>query len=304
MNYTLGNSDIHLQHPVAFGCMSLQSADQEASYVLRKAADEGIQLFDTADLYEKGANEILVGKALAPIRQHIYLCSKVGNAWRPDGSGWDWNPRKEYLITAVEQSLKRLKTDYLDLCLLHGGTKEDPFDEVYEAFVTLQQQGKIRYYGLSSLRPNVIRTWIDHSEMIALMIPYSLLDRRAEEEIWSWLEKAKISALVRGTTAQGLLLKDKTQDYLDYAAKDIQSLKIEIQQHAQQEGVSPLHILLQCALSPSVVQAAVLGMRNEQQLKEALQALSKGIKRRPLPKEIAQHLHPQTFEAHRLDANT
>jgi aryl-alcohol dehydrogenase-like predicted oxidoreductase len=86
----------------------------------------------------------------------VIIATKVGNQWRADGSGWDWNPNKDYIISAVEQSLKRLQTDYIDLYQLHGGTMEDPIDETIEAFEQLQKQGKIRYYGISSIRPTVI----------------------------------------------------------------------------------------------------------------------------------------------------
>ena len=102
--------------------------------IIHHAIELGINYFDTADLYNQGLNETLAGKALQSKRKEIVLATKVGNQWRADGSGWDWNPHKEYIITAVEESLRRLRTDYIDLYQLHGGTMEDPIDEVIEAF--------------------------------------------------------------------------------------------------------------------------------------------------------------------------
>ena len=86
-------------------------------------------------------------------RDQVVIASKAGNQWRADGSGWDWNSSKKHILAAAEESLKRLKTDYIDLYQLHGGTIDDPIDETIEAFEILKKQGKIRYYGISSIRP-------------------------------------------------------------------------------------------------------------------------------------------------------
>ncbi|GAB3815736.1 hypothetical protein GCM10028895_10220 [Pontibacter rugosus] len=115
MKYNLlGKSDLKLSE-VSFGCMSL-GADQTANAkLLHSALDEGINFFDTADLYDKGENEVMVGKAFCGMREQVVISTKVGNQWRSDGSGWDWNPSKSYILSAVDASLKRLRTDYIDL---------------------------------------------------------------------------------------------------------------------------------------------------------------------------------------------
>src|SRR3954471_12962537 len=156
MNYKqLATSDLKIS-TISFGCMSLKNDQDENERILHRAVDYGINYFDTADLYDKGMNETGVGKALKSKRDKLILATKVGNQWRADGSGWDWNPRKEYILTSVEGSLERLQTDRIDLYQLHGGTLDDNIDETIEAFELLVQQGKIRYYGISSIRPNVI----------------------------------------------------------------------------------------------------------------------------------------------------
>src|SRR5699024_5881967 len=93
---------------------------------------------------------------------------------------WFWDPRKQYIEEAVHASLKRLQTDYIDLYLLHGGTIDDPIDETIEAFENLKEKGLIRAYGISSIRPNVIRSYLKHSSIDAIMMQYSILDRRPE----------------------------------------------------------------------------------------------------------------------------
>src|SRR5690606_20484374 len=117
----LGKSDLWV-NPVGFGCMSLGEHVSGYTDLLRKAVDAGINYFDTADLYQKGLNELYVGEALKPVRKNVIIATKVGNQWRPDGSGWDWNPSKAYILKHIDLSLKRLKTDYIDLYQLHGGT--------------------------------------------------------------------------------------------------------------------------------------------------------------------------------------
>ena len=97
----LGESDLNISR-IGFGCMSLKrESEQEATNLLHRAMDLGIIFFDTADLYDKGWNEMVVGKALKEKRNKVIIATKVGNQWRADGSGWDWNPRKEYILKAV-----------------------------------------------------------------------------------------------------------------------------------------------------------------------------------------------------------
>ncbi|MDQ3289799.1 MAG: aldo/keto reductase, partial [Bacteroidota bacterium] len=169
----LGKSDLQVS-TISFGCMSLSPNNPaESIRLLKEAFANGITYFDTADLYDKGENEKIVGQAFRENRQQVIIATKVGNQWRPDGSGWDWNPRKDYILKAVEGSLQRLHTDYLDLYQLHGGTLDDPIDETIEAFELLKQQGKIRYYGISSIRPNVIREYVKRSNIVSVMMQYS-----------------------------------------------------------------------------------------------------------------------------------
>src|SRR4029079_841005 len=125
------------------------------------------------------------------------------NQWKNDGDGWTWNPRKEYILTAIDQSLKRLHTNYIDLYQLHGGTIDDPIDETIEAFELLKKQGKILHYGISSIRPNVIREYVKRSAIVSVMMQYSLADRRPEEAILDLLKQNNISVLARGVLAQG-----------------------------------------------------------------------------------------------------
>lgn len=265
MNYhTLGQSNLKISE-VSFGCMSLQSGGEE---LIRRAIDLGINYFDTADLYDKGANEILLGKALQGKRDKVIIASKAGNQWREDGSGWDWNPRKEYILSAVEGSLQRLKTDYIDLYQLHGGTIEDPIDETIEAFELLKKQGKIRYYGISSIRPNVIREYIKRSNIVSVMMQYSLLDRRPEMSCLPLLEKHNIGVLARGSVAKGLLIDKPATPYLSYTTEEVKRAKEAMEAVSGPQRL-PSQSALKYVLMHSAVTSAVVGIRTRQQLEEA-----------------------------------
>lgn len=268
--HQLGRSDLRVS-AVGFGCMSLGDEHRVNARLLHHALDAGINLFDTADLYDKGENEVSVGKALRGRRLQAVLATKVGNQWRPDGSGWDWNPTKEYILQAVENSLRRLQTDYLDLYQLHGGTIDDPIDETIEAFEQLKQQGKIRAYGISSIRPNVIREYVRRANMASVMMQYSLLDRRPEESALALLRENNIGVLARGSYAQGLLAGKPAKPYLGYPAEDV-ARAAEAVQTASQPPRPPAETAVQFTLAQPAITAAIVGIRTEEQLGEAIDA--------------------------------
>lgn len=271
MNYrTVGKSGLSVSE-TGFGCMSLlKTIDAEATAIVHAAVDAGINYFDTADLYDKGANEELIGKLLKPLRSKIVLATKVGNQWKADGSGWDWNPAKDYILKAVDESLRRLQTDYIDLYQLHGGTIEDPMDETIEAFEQLVQQGKIRHYGISSIRPNVIRAYVEKSNIISVMLQYSLLDRRPEETVLDFLETNGIGVMVRGALAQGLLAGKTPKDYLGHPGSVIQSAAGHLRARATASGTTPSALATQYVLSHPAVSSVVTGIRTMGQLQEAI----------------------------------
>jgi aryl-alcohol dehydrogenase-like predicted oxidoreductase len=267
----LGYSDLNISR-IGFGAMSLKDGEAAAKKVIRQAIDGGINYFDTADLYDQGRNEEILGKALKEKRSEVIIATKVGNRWRNDGNGWDWDPRKEYILSAVEDSLRRLGTDYIDLYQLHGGTINDPIDETIETFELLVRQGKIRYYGISSIRPNVIRAWAERSRMVSVMMQYSLLDRRPEESCFSLLQEKGIGILARGTVAQGLLADKPPKPYLGHSEAAV-SRATEAVQSLSGPHRSAAQTSLCFVLNQPAITSAVLGIRTHQQLQEAIHAL-------------------------------
>ncbi len=268
----IGNSEL-LVSEIGLGCMSLPDDYLSAGIrIIQSAFDFGINYFDTADLYGRGANESLVGKALEGIRQKIVLATKVGNQWKGNKEGWDWNPSRIHILRSVEDSLRRLNTDYIDLYQLHGGTREDNFEEIVETFELLVQQGKIRHYGISSIRPNVFTAYLQRSGIVSDMMQYSLLDTRPEE-FFDEFQKYGASVIARGAMAQGILLdKPVGKAYLDHQVEDVQVVKNLVSSLSDRYGVSKQAIALKYCLDNAVVCSALVGIRTLEQLAQLQQS--------------------------------
>lgn len=298
MSTLLGQSDLAV-NTVSFGCMSLSDNSKSNRQLLRKAAEAGITLFDTADIYQDGINEMLVGEALAPLRHEVFIATKVGNQRQPDGS-LSWNPSKAYILKSVENSLKRLGTDYIDLYQLHGGTIEDPIDEIIEAFEIVKQQGKIRWYGISSIRPNVIREYVMRSNIVSVMMQYSLLDRRPEESVLGLLHERGISTIARGAVASGLLVGKEHASYLQYTDSEVAKAAKAVSAVASERGTDSLEIALAYVFAEPAVSTVSLGLRTPLQLDEALRAMAR--KRELDPEHLAtlrQAVRAFTYDNHR-----
>jgi 1-deoxyxylulose-5-phosphate synthase len=224
----LGISNLYVSE-IGLGCMSLGTDEAKAVSIIQEALELGINFFDTADLYNNGRNEELVGKAIKHHRADVIVATKVGNRRVPGKEGWLWDPSKAYILSAVKESLRRLGTDYIDLYQLHGGTIEDPIEETIEAFEELKQDGLIRYYGISSIRPNVIREYVRRSSIVSLMSQYSMFDRRPEEEFLPQLMEHGIGLIARGPLAGGILTAEGVnkaeRDYLDYSREELPTVR-------------------------------------------------------------------------------
>jgi aryl-alcohol dehydrogenase-like predicted oxidoreductase len=266
----LGKSLLNISR-IGFGTMSLELNNPLTETLLQRALDGGINYFDTADMYQQGLNETFLGRAFQGKRKNIILATKVGNQWRADGSGWDWNPSKKYILSAIDQSLQRLQTDYIDLYQLHGGTLEDPIDEIIEAFEYLKTAGKILNYGISSIRPNVIREYVKRSSIISVMMQYSLLDRRPEESMLSFLSENKIGVLVRGSIAKGLLVSKPAENYLNYSADQVREMANTVKSISDKSH-SPFETAVHFVLQQPAICTTVIGIRTMEQLQDALAA--------------------------------
>ncbi|WP_370224777.1 aldo/keto reductase [Cytobacillus sp.] len=284
----LGNSDLYVSE-LGLGCMSIGTNPSQAQEIIEAALEEGINYFDTADLYDFGENEKLVGQSLKSVREQVIIATKAGNRWNKNKDGWSWDPSKSHIKEAVKDSLKRLDTDYIDLYQLHGGTMEDSIDETIEAFEELKEEGYILQYGISSIRPNVIREYVSRSSIVSVMMQYSILDRRPEEEALPLLNQKGISAVTRGPLAKGLLSEKmldkatesvKEKGYLDYSYAELAEALTSIREKISDER-SMTEIAFQYNLADPAVASVMAGASTSEQVR----ANARAARANPLNKD-------------------
>jgi 1-deoxyxylulose-5-phosphate synthase len=268
----LGSSEL-LVSEIGLGCMSLGTEQTKAVSMIQEALERGINLLDTSDLYDAGRNEELVGKAIQGRRDQVVLATKVGNRRIPGQEGWTWDPSKAYILSAVKESLRRLNTDYIDLYQLHGGTLDDPIDETIEAFEQLKREGVIRHYGISSIRPNVIREYAARSSIVSVMNQYSILDRRAEEEVLPLLQERGISMIARGPVASGALAGSRKveKSYLNHSPEQIAELRTQLQTLVNEKR-SMSQLAIRYSLSHPAMAAVIPGASSLEQLLQNIAA--------------------------------
>ena len=186
--------------------------DTTAWATIRSAFDHGMNLFDTAESYgiPNGLSEERLGVALAGIRHQVYIVSKVGNWGKRTGQGVP-KTTVDMIRLCVHASLHRLRTDWLDVMLCHEGGIEDP--SVYlEGFEVLKQRGRIRAYGISTNRLDVLKRFNANSTCSVVQVDYSLLNRVPEAELLPYCQEHGIAVMVRGPLAKGLLSGRYTLD--------------------------------------------------------------------------------------------
>ena len=295
----LGVSGLQVSE-LGLGCMSLPTHYNDAKKIIDAACDAGITFFDTADLYDGGVNEKIVGKAIQEHRNEIILATKVGNKMNPDGKTWHWDPSKEHVMEAVKSSLLRLGTDYTDLYQLHGGTIEDQPDETIEAFERLKDEGVIREYGISSIRPNVIQRFLTKSDVVSIMMQYNMLDRRPEEWLPTITEKGA-SIIARGPLAKGLLTSETMQrvkdadGFVGYSKADLQNIILELSNETTSLHAAAIHF---CLRKQSVA-TSLVGARTYAQLMDSVNAYETFIPSEQL-QNLAALLSVDKYEHHRV----
>jgi len=231
----LGATGVELS-AIGLGCMSMNHAygqpnDEESIATLEKAIEIGINFWDTADVYANGRNEELVAKVLQPNRQKIFIATKFG--FRQDASGrlgiFDGSPA--YMKQAVEESLRRLKTDVIDLYYAHRIDPAVPVEEMVGAMAGLVKEGKVRFLGLSEASATSIRKAHAVHPISALQSEYSLLTRDAEIEILPLCAALNITFVPFSPLARGLMTN--TLDLATLPDNDFRkSLPRYQQQHA------------------------------------------------------------------------
>jgi aryl-alcohol dehydrogenase-like predicted oxidoreductase len=212
----LGKSNFEVS-AIGFGCMGLSfgygpAVDKEQGIsVIRAAAERGVTFFDTAEVYGPFANEELVGEALAPFRGTVAIATKFGFKF-VDGKQAGLDSRPEHIKEVAEASLKRLKTDVIDLFYQHRVDPNVPIEDVAGAVKDLIQQGKVKHFGLSEAGVQVIRRAHRVQPVTALQSEYSLWWREPEAEILPTLEELGIGFVPFSPLGKGFLTGAISQD--------------------------------------------------------------------------------------------
>ena len=197
---TLGSSSLQISR-IVHGCMELGGGpwdvrtDAENTALLRAALEHGVTAFDTAESYGGGHSEEVVGAALAPVRDKVVLCTKVSKE----------HLHKADVLAACEGSLRRLKTDYIDLYYVHWPNPDIDIGETMEAFNLLKAQGKIRAIGVSNFSVEQMRAAQRYAKLDALQPEYNLLCRGIEADVLPFCRENGISILTYNSIAKGIL---------------------------------------------------------------------------------------------------
>jgi aryl-alcohol dehydrogenase-like predicted oxidoreductase len=177
--------------------------ESESVATIRAALDQGINLIDTAPVYGFGASEEIVGKALSGVRSRAVIATKVGLEWR-DGKVYR-NATRARIMAEIDDSLRRLRTDYIDIYQVHWPDPLVPMEETAGAMRELHQQGKIRAIGVSNFSVAQLQAFRQVAPVHVLQSPYNLFERGIEQDVLPYCLNNKIATLGYGALCRGLL---------------------------------------------------------------------------------------------------
>src|SRR5471032_275364 len=224
----LGNSNLEVS-ALGLGCMGMSSGygpageKQAMIAVIRAAIEQGVTFFDTAEIYGPFKNEELVGEALAPFRDRVKIATKFGFRIGPNGERLEGlDSRPAHIKEVAEASLKRLRTDVIDLFYQHRVDPDVPIDDVAGAVKDLIQQGKVEHFGLSEAGVETIRRAHAVQPLAALQSEYSLWWRRPEAEVLPTLEELGIGLVAYSPLGKGFLT-GKIDESTTFASTDFRN---------------------------------------------------------------------------------
>jgi len=202
--------------------------EDESIRTIQAALDKGINLIDTAPVYGFGRSEEIVGRAIAESgkRDHVILATKVGLEWR-DGNVFR-NSTRQRILGEIEDSLRRLRTNYIDIYQVHWPDPLVPIEETAETMSLLYRQGKIRAIGLSNYSPQQMERFRAAAPVHTDQPPYNLFERQIEQDVLPFALQNGISALTYGSLCRGLLsgrMKPDTQ----FAGDDLRKVDPKFQ---------------------------------------------------------------------------
>jgi aryl-alcohol dehydrogenase-like predicted oxidoreductase len=290
----LGMSDLEVS-TVALGCWAIGgwwwggTDKADAIAAIRTAPDVGINLIDTAPAYGWGVAEQLVGEALEGRRDQVYIATKCGLIWdREEGQYFFESEgkrvykclKKDSIFREVEGSLKRLRTDHIDLYQCHWPDRSTPLEETMDALTTLRDQGKIRAIGVSNFTASMHAECEKHGPLHSSQPRYSMLDRKIEKDVLPYCRKNRVGVIVYSPLEQGILTGKVTPDR-EFAEGDYRVHQPWFQKKnltrvlealdrirlvADKRGKSLAQLAIAWVLSQPGITSAIVGARNPQQV--------------------------------------
>ncbi|MCX7761209.1 MAG: aldo/keto reductase [Candidatus Kryptonium sp.] len=274
--------------------------DEELSVkAIQKAIEVGMNCIDTAPVYGFGLGEEIVGKAIKGKRNEVIIATKCGLRWDTDEGEFFFdtyfngkryyvykNARKNSIIEECERSLRRLNTDFIDIYQIHWPDKTTPIDESLEALTRLQEQGKIRAFGVSNFDANLMKETLKYMRVESNQVKYSLLDRSIEKELVPLCVENKISILAYSPLEQGLLTGKITMEtefksgdlrkrqfwFLPENRKKVLDALEKIKPIAKERNVTVAQLVINWTFSQTGITTAIVGARNPEQVEENAKA--------------------------------
>jgi hypothetical protein len=288
---TLGKSELRVSR-IAFGTWQLGgdwgSTDIDAAVLaIRRAADSGVTFFDTAQAYGFGASERLLGEALHGRTRNDYFIATKGGL-RQSGAGVTRDAGADSIRAGVEQSLRALSTDYIDLYQVHWPDPQTPFDDTAEVLAKLVADGKVLHVGVSNFDVGQMDAFSAALPVETLQPPYHLFHREIEHAILPYAHEHNIGVLVYGPLAHGLLggkLDLKTRFAADdwrAQSRDFRGTNYEynlkrvneLSEFATKElGVTVAQLAIAWTLAHPSVHVAIVGSRNPDHVRDTLSAV-------------------------------